>query len=163
MKPNLRLLLVLVAVALIAMPGMAQKTPSSMVAAYDSLAKIILNVLQAEEDFVRAMLDGHYHGAKALMKQGKYDEAAAEMALFANEGDNAIAGVRKRLLEGGHHHNAAGEADGTFEPGFVIITRAAKKEALAASADMRKATDEAAGKKAWQRFEAVAKPLVATD
>ncbi|MGB5295598.1 MAG: hypothetical protein WBP34_11645 [Thermoanaerobaculia bacterium] len=161
MKPNLRLLLVLVAVALIAMPGMAQKTPSSMVAAYDSLAKIILNVLQAEEDFVRAMLDGHYHGAKALMKQGKYDEAAAEMALFANEGDNAIAGIRKRLVEGGHHHNAAGEEQGIFEEGYVLVTREAKKNMLAASTAMRQAKDDVAREAAWKEFSTTAQEILA--
>jgi len=161
MKPNLKLLLVLVAVALIAMPSMAQKTPSSMVAAYDSLAKIILNVLQAEEDFVRAMLDGHYHGAKALMKQGKYDEAAAEMALFANEGDNAIAGIRKRLVEGGHHHNAAGEEQGIFEEGYVLVTREAKKNMLAASTAMRQAKDDVAREAAWKEFSTTAQEILA--
>jgi hypothetical protein len=161
MKPNLKILLVLVAVALIAMPSLAQKTPSSMVAAYDSLAKIILNVLQAEEDFVKAMLDGHYHGAKALMKQGKYDAAAAEMALFANEGDNAIAGIRKRLVEGGHHHNAAGEEQGVFEEGYVLVTREAKKTMLAASTAMRQAKDDVAREAAWKDFSTTAQKILA--
>jgi hypothetical protein len=161
MKPNLKILLVLVAVALIAMPSLAQKTPSSMVAAYDSLAKIILNVLQAEEDFVKAMLDGHYHGAKALMKQGKYDAAAAEMALFANEGDNAIAGIRKRLVEGGHHHNAAGEEQGIFEEGYVLVTREAKKTMLAASTAMRQAKDDVAREAAWKDFSTTAQKILA--
>ncbi len=161
MKPNLKILLVLVAVALIAMPSLAQKTPSTMVAAYDSLAKIILNVLQAEEDFVKAMLDGHYHGAKALMKQGKYDAAAAEMALFANEGDNAIAGIRKRLVEGGHHHNAAGEEQGVFEEGYVLVTREAKKTMLAASTAMRQAKDDVAREAAWKDFSTTAQKILA--
>jgi len=161
MKPNLKILLVLVAVALIAMPSLAQKTPSTMVAAYDSLAKIILNVLQAEEDFVKAMLDGHYHGAKALMKQGKYDAAAAEMALFANEGDNAIAGIRKRLVEGGHHHNAAGEEQGVFEEGYVLVTREAQKTMLAASTAMRQAKDDVAREAAWKDFSTTAQKILA--
>jgi len=161
MKPNLKILLVLVAVALIAMPSLAQKTPSTMVAAYDSLAKIILNVLQAEEDFVKAMLDGHYHGAKALMKQGKYDAAAAEMALFANGGDNAIAGIRKRLVEGGHNHNAAGEEQGVFEEGYVLVTREAKKTMLAASTAMRQAKDDVAREAAWKDFSTTAQKILA--
>lgn len=139
------------------------QTPKTSVKTYESLADAILAVKRTEANFVRTMLEGHVHGASALMRAGKYDKVAAEMALFANEGDNAIAGVRKRLLEGGHHHNAAGEADGTFEPGFVIITRAAKKEALAAAADLRKATDDTARKAAWKRFETVARPLIKTD
>lgn len=156
MNRNLKLFLVLGVVALMAVPSVAQKTPTSMVAAYDSLAKIILNVRQAEEDLVRAMLDGHFHGAKALMKQGKYDEAAAEMALFANEGDNAIAGIRKRLVEGGHHHNAAGEEQGIYEEGYVLVTREAKKEMLAASTAMRQAKDDVAREAAWKEFATVA-------
>ena len=56
--------------------------------------------------------------------------AAAELALFANEGDNAIGGVRKKLLEGGHHFNAAGEEAGVYEDGYVIVTREAKAAIL---------------------------------
>lgn len=161
MNRNLKLLLVLGVVVLMAMPSVAQKTPTSMVAAYDSLAKIILNVRQAEEDFVRAMLDGHFHGAQSLMKQKMYDEAAAEMALFANEGDNAIAGIRKRLVEGGHHHNAAGEEQGIYEEGYVLVTREAKKNMLASSTAMRQAKDDVAREAAWKEFAAVAKETLA--
>lgn len=161
MKTNLKLLLALVVVALMAVPGMAQKTPSSMVAAYDSLAKIVLNVRQAEADLVKAMLDGHFHGAEALMRQGRYDEAAAEMALFANEGDNAIAGIRKRLVEGGHHHNAAGEEQGIYEEGYVVVTREGKKTMLAASTAMRQAKDDVARQAAWKEFSDVAKGFLA--
>ena len=156
MNRNLKLFLVLGVVVLMATPSVAQKTPTSMVAAYDSLAKIILNVRQAEEDLVRALLDGHFHGAKALMKQGKYEEAAAEMALFANEGDNAIAGIRKRLVEGGHHHNAAGEEQGIYDEGYVLVTREAKKKMLASSTAMRQAKDDVAREAAWKEFSAFA-------
>ncbi len=38
--------------------------------------------------------------------------------------------IRKRLLDGGHHHNAAGEAQGIFDEGFVIVTKEAKKSFL---------------------------------
>ena len=161
MKKNLRLILVLAVISIVAMPSLAQKTPASMVAAYDSLAKIILNVRDAEEDLVRAMLDGHFHGAQALMKQGKYDDAAAEMALFANEGDNAIAGIRKRLVEGGHHHNAAGEEQGIYEEGYVLVTREAKQKMLASSTAMRQAKDDVAREAAWNDFAAVAKKTLA--
>ena len=59
------------------------------------------------------------------------------MALFANEGDNAIAGTRKRLVDGGHHHHADGEAKGQYESGFVIVTKGSKVHILAASAALR--------------------------
>ena len=161
MKPNLKPFLVLLIAASLALPSLAQKTPSSMVAAYDSLATIILNARDAEADLVKAMLDGHLHGAEAMMKQGRYDDAAAEMALFANEGDNAIAGIRKRLVEGGHHHNAAGEEQGVYEEGYVVVTREAKKKMLQASTAMRQAKDDVARKAAWDDFATVAKELLA--
>jgi len=88
-----------------------------------------------------------------------YEKSAAEMALFANEGDNAIAGVRKRLLEGGHHHNADGEAKGIYEPGYVIVTKKAKQKILAASSALRSAKDDAARKAAWEAFVEAADSL----
>ena len=145
---------------LMALPTLAQETPGPMVAAYDSLAKVILDLRQTEEDYVRAILDGHYHGAKMLMKRGAFEEAAANMALFANEGDNAVAGVRKRLIEGGHHHNAAGEEAGIYEPGYVIVTREAKEKMLKASKDMKVAKDEAAREAAWKDFSTLAEPFL---
>lgn len=161
MKLNLKPLLVLGVIASLAAPSLAQQTPSSMVAAYDSLAKIILNARDAEEDLVRAMLDGHFHGAQAMMKQGRFDEAAAEMALFANEGDNAIAGIRKRLVEGGHHHNAAGEEQGIYDEGYVLVTREARKKMMASSTAMRQAKDDVARQAAWKDFAAVAQETLA--
>ena len=49
------------------------------------------------------------------------------------EGDNAVAGVRKRLLEGGHHANSEGEAQGVYEAGYVVVNKAAKKAFLDSS------------------------------
>lgn len=138
----------------------AQETPKTAAAAYASLADSILAVKRTEADFVRMMLDGHYRAAQEHTTRGDAERASAEIALFANEGDNAIGGVRKRLLEGGHHHNAAGEAQGIYEPGFVVVTRKAKEEALAISASMRQAKSEADRKQAWDRFAAVAAPLL---
>ena len=114
-----------------------QSTPAPMVATYGALADAILAVKRTEANFVRSLLDGHYHAAASYSGRGDFQKAAAEMALFANEGDNAIGGVRKRLLEGGHHHNAEGESKGIYEPGYVIITREAKEKALGLSAEMR--------------------------
>jgi hypothetical protein len=141
-----------------AMP--APETPASIVAAYDALADTILSVRHAELGFVAAMLDGHLHAAKVLMKQGSAEGAAAQMALFANEGDNNIGGVRKRLLEGGHHFNAAGEEQGIFEDGYVIVTRKAKQALLEASKELRLADSDEARKAAWKKFAMTAKPLL---
>ena len=95
------------------------------------------------------------------MTQKDWQGAAAEIALFANEGDNAIGGVRKRLLEGGHHFNAAGEEQGIYEPGYVVVTREAKKKILAASSALRQATTDEARQKAWDDFAKLAKDLLA--
>jgi len=138
-----------------------QATPKPTVACYSSLADSILALHKTEEEFVRAMLDGHYQTARAAKEHGQAEQAAAEMALFASEGDNAIAGIRKRLLDGGFNHNAAGEAKGIFDPGFVLVTKKTKEGALAASAAMRAAKDDAAREKAWGDFTALAEPLLA--
>jgi hypothetical protein len=137
-----------------------QQTPKSTAAAYGALADTILAVKRTESEFVRSLLAHHFRVARDFVARADSEHAAAEIALFANEGDNAIGGVRKRLLEGGHHHNADGEAKGVYEPGFVIVTRKAKEEALAVSATMRTAKTEADRKAAWERFAAIANPLV---
>lgn len=155
-----RLAVAFALLALLAAPMAAQETPKSVVAAYDALADTILSVRLAESTFVASLLDGHYHAAELLMKKGDFKGAAAQMALFANEGDNAIGGVRKKLLEGGHHFNADGEEQGIFDPGFVIVTREAKQQILADQESLRQATDDAARQAAWDSFSAVAKTLL---
>jgi hypothetical protein len=149
------------ALLLLAAPVAAQETPKSVVMAYDVLADTILSVRDAELGFVAAMLDGHMHAAKSLAKAGDWEGAAAQMALFANEGDNEIGGVRKRLLEGGHHFNAAGEEAGIFEDGYVVVTREAKAAMLEISKQLRLADTDEARKEAWKKFTGVAKPLLA--
>lgn len=139
--------------ALLVAPSIAQQTPAASVKAYDALADSILGLRQAESDFVAAILDHHYQAAERAYKNGNWDRAAAQMALFANEGDNAVAGIRKRLVEGGHHHNAAGEEAGIYDEGFVIITKKAKRRALADSKALREAGDDAARQAAWGDFE----------
>jgi hypothetical protein len=154
-------LIVIGALALLALPLAAQETPKSIVTAYDALADTILSVRSAERTFVAAMLDGHMHAAKTLMKKGDWPGASAQMALFANEGDNAVGGVRKRLLEGGHHFNATGEEQGIYEPGYVIVTREAKQAMLEISRKLRTAETDEARAEAWSEFAGVAKPLLA--
>lgn len=122
-------------------------TPKELVSSYNSLADAILAVKATEANLVRSILATAYAHAQAdlgrarrALAAGRKDGAveaiealAAHVAQLGAEGDNAVAGIRKRLLEGGHHHNAAGEAQGVFDPGFVIVTKAAKKAFLDAS------------------------------
>ncbi|MCK6481070.1 MAG: hypothetical protein L6R43_13300 [Planctomycetes bacterium] len=140
--------------------ALGQETGRDLVGSYDSLAGVILGAKQTEKNLVRAILSGHRAHAAAYAKQGDGAKAAAEMALFANEGDNAVGGVRKRLLEGGHHHNAEGEAKGVYEEGYVVVTRAAKKACLDASMAMQKASDEAGRMAAFEAFEKTAAELL---
>jgi hypothetical protein len=157
-----RTLLILALAVLLAAPAFAQKTPETLVASYDSLADVILAVRQMEENVVRAVLDAHRRAAETAMQRGDAPAAAAEIALFANEGDNAVGGIRKRLVEGGHHHHAADEAAGIYDPAFVIVTRQAKGEALEISAALQKAATEPARQEAWSRFVQLADRLLAS-
>lgn len=153
---------VVIAVAAMLIPAtlFAQETPRAMVSAYDALADAILSVKRAENGFVRTLLEHHRQAAWSQLETGHYDKAAAHMALYANEGDNAVAGIRKRLLEGGHHHNADGEAKGVYEPGYVIVTRQAKKQILAAAAEMRTASNRGDAEAAWSGFERASDGLI---
>lgn len=177
MKKLLALAVILIAVA-VAVPVQAQETPAPMVQTYSALADAILGLNQAEVAFMRTLLSTHHGHAEAAAMKGDYAAAAAQMALVANEGDNAIAGIRNRLVEGGHHHHHAdGEGhhhaddeghhaddDGShhsddtdesaYDPGFIIVTKAAKAVMIEASAAMRSAGDEAAAMAAWEKFAA---------
>jgi hypothetical protein len=156
-------------------------TPPEMVAAYDALADTILGANKAEEKLVRSILAATYAHAHAELARARQalkanDAAAARTAVenvaaavgqIGTEGDNAVAGVRKRLLEGGHHHNAAGEAQGIYDEGYVVVTKAAKQafldssKALAMMArDPKADTLDAEWKKveaAWARHIAAAR------
>jgi len=139
-----------VAIALLTpVPVAAQAggTPAEMVDTYNSLANGILSLKRTEENLVKSILaatvaHGHVNLGRALAAIEKGDAAAAKTAVealasdvgqLATEGDNAVGAVRKRLLEGGHHHNAAGEAQGIYDEGYVIVTREAKAQLLASS------------------------------
>jgi hypothetical protein len=131
-----------------------------MVSAYDALADAILSVRATEAGLVTALLDGHRRAAQVALTAGEYEVAAGHMALFANEGDNAVGGIRKRLVEGGHHHNAAGEANGVYESGYVVVTKEAKKKLLATSQTLRSAETDDARKAAWDEFSTIAAELI---
>jgi hypothetical protein len=122
-------------------------TPLEMVATYNALADAILAVKNTEDALVRTILGATYaHAgvdlgrARAAIKandakgsQAALENLASEVATIASEGDAAVGAVRKRLLEGGHHHHADGEAKGIYDPGFVVVTRAAHQQLLDAS------------------------------
>ena len=122
-------------------------TAPELVATYESLADAILSVKATEAKLVRAILGAAYAHAQADLgraraavkandakaAQASLEALAAAVGQIGSEGDNAVAAVRKRLLEGGHHHNADGEAKGIFDEGFVIVTRAAKQSFLDSS------------------------------
>ena len=122
-------------------------TPAEMVSTYDALADVILGANKTENKLVRSILAATYGHAQSELARARQalrandagaartalDNLAAAVGQIGTEGDNAVAGVRKRLLEGGHHYNAAGEAQGTFDQGYVVVTKAAKQEFLASS------------------------------
>ena len=122
-------------------------TPREMVAAYEALADTILGANKTEVKLVHAILAatyGHAQGEMARARQAlKANDAAAARTAIENaatavgqigtEGDNAVAGVRKRLLQGGHHANAEGERQGIFDDGYVVVTKAAKQVFLDSS------------------------------
>jgi hypothetical protein len=152
---------VFAALAAMAIFAFAQETTRPAVQTYASIADTILSAKAAEKAIVMTILDGHRHAAEGEMRRGAYEAVAANMALFANEGDNAVAGIRKRLLEGGHHHHADDEAKGIYEPGYVVVTKEAKAKCLELSAAFRKATTDAERKKVWDEFADLSAKLLA--
>ncbi len=128
--------------------GKATGTPSELVQAYDALADTILAVKQTEANMVRSILATTFGHAEAAFRSAKKKLEAGEdgrkeierladlVSQLGNEGDARVAGIRKRLIEGGHHHNAAGEQQGVYDSGFVIVTREAKKALLEAAGDI---------------------------
>lgn len=146
-------------------------TPAEMVKSYESLADAILAVKRTEANLVHAILAGGWAHARAehekavaALAGGNRDAAraslealAALVAQLGSEGDNAVGAVRKRLLEGGHHHHASGEAQGIYDEGYVVVTREAKKKFLDASRAIGGAAtsgDRAVLDKAWGEVEA---------
>lgn len=155
-----RTILALTLVIMFVSVAWAQQTPGSLAQSYSSLADAMIAMKQAEADLVRSVLDHHRRAADAAMQRGDAAAAAAEMALFANEGDNTIGGIRKRLVDAGHHHHAGGDAQAVYETGYVIVTIAAKQEILAASAALRQASSDSERRQAWDRFETAATELL---
>ena len=130
-----------------AAPPRAVATPAELVAAYDALADTILGANKAERKLVLAILATSYGHAQAELGRARQalkandpagaraavENLAAAVGQIGTEGDNAVAGIRKRLLEGGHHANSEGEAQGVYDEGYVIVTKVAKQAFLGAS------------------------------
>lgn len=172
---------VLVATAILATASMiavvAQDktaTPQPMVDTYSSLADSILASKQTEWNLVHAILAASYQHAEGVMQQAlaaiesggdakpKIEALATLVAQIGNEGDAAVAAVRKRLVEGGHHHHSSAEQQGEYDPGFVIVTRDAKKSFLDASkaiAKLASSPDAAALKTQWANVQQEFKQL----
>ena len=155
----------------------ADGTPAEMVTTYESLADAILSVKATEANLVRSILSaGYAHAqvelgrARAAIKsndakavQAAIEGLAADVAQLGTEGDNAVAAVRKRLVEGGHHHHADGEAKGIYDEGFVVVTRAAKSAFLDASkalGQMARAPKAEALEAEWQKVQATYNSLM---
>ena len=158
-------------------PPVSPATPVELVATYDSLAVAILGAKKTEENLVWSILaTTHAHAqatlgrAQSAMESGQtevaqsaLEELAGHVALLGTEGDNAVAAVRKRLLEGGHHHHAEGESKGVYDPGFVVVTKDAKMRLLEASrelARLSRAPNTAAVARQWEKVEEVWSSLV---
>lgn len=174
-RSRLCLTLLAVSVGLAAPSASAQApaTPPELVAAYDDLATVILAVKKSEESLVRSILATTYAHASAALERANralesgdmlragaaLEEVAGFVAQLGTEGDNAVAGVRKRLLEGGHHHNAAGESQGIYDPGFVVVTKAVKQQLLTISravgqlANAPDNLDKAAIAREWKKVD----------
>jgi hypothetical protein len=160
-------IVLLICTAGIAVPAAdATATPQQLVETYDSLADAILAAKKTEWNLVHTILATTYGHAEAMKKAAlaKIDEGADAsseiealatlVAQIGNEGDAGVAAIRKRLIEGGHHHHASGEQQGIYDPGFVIVTRDAKKQFLDSSksiARMAKSPDAAALNGAWDK------------
>ncbi len=129
-------------------PADVTSVQPQLVDSYHSLADTILGAKRTERNLVLSILATTYNHARATYGQAaasleadrdasaELEKLAALVSQLGNEGDAAVAAVRKRLLEGGHHHNAAGEQQGIYDPGFVIVTRAAKKTFLDAAREI---------------------------
>lgn len=143
-------------------------TPSALVQTYDSLADAILAAKKTEWNLVHSILASTYMHAEGVMQaatrkleagqsaRNEIETLAALVAQLGNEGDAAVAGIRKRLIEGGHHHHAGGEEKGVYDEGFVIVTREAKTVFLEAGkkiGQMSQTADAAGLRAEWSKVE----------
>jgi hypothetical protein len=136
---------------------MGPTTQTELVASYDQLANAILGSKNAETHLAKAICADAYRQAmdefdlasKALAATNgqeaaiHLEQAAQAVYLISQEGDKAVAAVRNRLLEGGHHHHATAEIAAKYPLGFVVVTKEAQLALVAASKDVAKLASDA--------------------
>ena len=167
LRSTVRIFFVCVLLGSASVPLVAQETgtPPQLVETYESLADTILAAKKTEWNLVHSILATTYRHAEGTLAAAKaklaakqnakpeLEKLAAQVTEIASEGDARVAAVRKKLLDGGHHHNAEGEKQGIYDEGFVIVTRAAKKTLIDAAGKIARATDAAALDAAWKSVE----------
>jgi hypothetical protein len=171
--------ILITALALAVMPaGLAQMhggggpdagTPAQLVETYDAVANTILAAKQAEWNLVHTILamtyrhaEGAMAAARAKLEAGQNAQAEIErlatlVSHLGNEGDAAVGAIRKRLVEGGHHHHASGEQEGLYDEGFVIVTKPVKRALLASAqkiGKMARSADAASLEAEWKLVQA---------
>jgi len=134
------------------MEGPSSGTPAELVSTYSSLADAILASQETEYNLVHSILAVTYGHADATVREihaklMRGEDVKMDMERLAdlvsqlgNEGDAAVAAIRKRLIEGGHHHHhhAKAEDEGMYDEGFLIVTRTAKKRFLDTAGEIGK-------------------------
>jgi len=104
-------------------------------ATYENLANAIIAIEATENELVKSILlgyqaaaHGHLHAAIADEKNRRahLEEAAADIANIANEGDKRIQAIRQRLAKAGHTHNS----DATTKEDYMFIDSKEKKAFL---------------------------------
>lgn len=117
--------------ALVGLAGVYQTVADSILANKNSEKNLVLAILKVERDLVVEALDraaaSESGGAGAELQS-----AARRLGEFATEGGAIIEPIRNRLLQGGHHHHASDSGpEALFDSGYVVLTKALKREALA--------------------------------
>ena len=151
----------------------AVSTPPEMVATYGTLADAILANRKTESNLVNAILATTYAHAEATMGRVKtrldakqdarpeVESLAALVAQLGNEGDAAVAAIRKRLIEAGHHHHSSAEQQGIYDEGFVVVTRVARQAFMDAAGRIGKLSVAPDKLKLETEWQAVAKQYAA--
>ena len=147
----------------------AVATPPEMVATYASLADSILANRRTESNLVHAILATTYGHAEATLgrikskldakqdARSEVESLATLVAQLGNEGDAAVAAVRKRLIEAGHHHNSAAEQQGIYDEGFVVVTKVIRQGLIDAAGRIGKMSLVPDKMKLETEWQAVAK------
>jgi hypothetical protein len=116
-------------------PSSAMK---SLADVYDRIASTLLAAKHAETAVVTSIIQHEHEQAQAALERaaggGTADDlraAAEHVGNIATEGGATVEPIRRRLLEGGVHHNADDTGpDATYDEGYVIVTKKQKQALL---------------------------------